>query len=464
MPPSFADDEDSTNDPEGCTQIGELKENDENINVFLRLRPTTENCRLYDFNTETNKVIVQHETQAKKIEKHFTFTSVLNETVGQIQTYNEIVRNTVSNCFDIRGATFASYGVSSSGKTHTILGSDSAGLVPRAITQIFTEYSPVIADIPCVKVLNDEIKVLNDVNVMHELNVFSENIAEKTKVPKGKPIKIISHQKIQEEHQFEIKNDVSDKIDRLYVWISFVEIHNENLNDLLSDQTKSSRTLKIISNHGFPYISTLTWIFAPNVESALRILQHGLCRARYAATGINENSSRSHTIFTIQMIAANNMEYQISSLKFCDLAGAERSKKTGNIGERLKEAGGINTSLLVLGRCLETIQQNQVKINKKAPDQIVPVRDSKLTLLLQSSLLGREKFVMIVNLYPTLDFFDENLNVLKFGSIAKQIVVRKTEARTFKRQSFSYALQHQLNGSVIHNGSFMNNTSKINRT
>jgi kinesin family protein 20 len=144
------------------------------------------------------------------------------------------------------------------------------------------------------------------------------------------------------------------------------------------------------------------------------------------------------------MIAESGMEYQLSSFKFCDLAGAERTKKTGNMGDRLKEAGGINNSLLVLGRCLEAVNQNQTKDNKKHPDRVVPVRDSKLTFLLQSSLTGHEKFVMIVNLYPTADFFEENLNVLKFGSIANQIVVKKPEIRTFKRQSsrYSYLMQH----------------------
>jgi kinesin family protein 20 len=152
------------------------------------------------------------------------------------------------------------------------------------------------------------------------------------------------------------------------------------------------------------------------------------------------------------MIAESNMEYQFSSFKFCDLAGAERVKNTGNIGDRLKEAGGINNSLLVLGRCLEAVNQNQMKENKKHPDRVIPVRDSKLTFLLQSSLLGHEKFVMIVNLYPIADFFEENLNVLKFGSIANQIVVKKSEVRTFKRKSsrFSYAMQHStmLNNSL----------------
>lgn len=152
------------------------------------------------------------------------------------------------------------------------------------------------------------------------------------------------------------------------------------------------------------------------------------------------------------------MVYELSSYKFCDLAGAERISKTGNVGERLKEAGGINTSLLVLGRCLESVQNNQ---KKGAHKDVVPVRESKLTFLLQSSLTGKEKFVMIVNLLPTAECFEENINVLHFGSIANNIITKKTKAKRFSRASarYSYFMHHAVNSPKM-NSSFGFNESE----
>jgi kinesin family protein 20 len=397
-------------------------------------------------------------------EKHYTFTSVLNSGVKQIDIYDEIVRPIICDPFSSRGSTFTSYGVSNSGKTHTILGTvESPGIVPRAITQIFTEFESVIAPYPCVKIMNDNITIMNDANVEYEIEATLDYLRNMKRLnhKSSKALQTWSHDNIKGEHNFKVKDCTAEMIDRLYVWVSFVEIYNEKITDLLSYQKNSTllRPLKVFSNNGNSYINGLTWLFVSSIDDVLEILSYGLNKVSYASTGVNDHSSRSHTIFTINLIAEYSMEYQFASFKFCDLAGAERTKKTGNIGDRLKEAGGINNSLLVLGRCLENVQHNQSKANKKCPDLVVPVRDSKLTLLLQSSLLGYEKFVMIVNLYPTLDCLEENLNVLKFGSIANQIVVRNNEVRRFSRHSsrFSYLPTSKINNS-IQNFSIVNET------
>ncbi|KAG5679506.1 hypothetical protein PVAND_009069 [Polypedilum vanderplanki] len=450
LPGNLADDEFSANEESDYLQNSEKET--ENINVYLRIRPTNNVCNMYKFTTD--KVIVSQVDHTKNVnitEKHYSFTSVLNEAVDQVQIYDQIVRPTLSNPFASTGATFASYGVSSSGKTFTILGGSdfTAGLVPRAITQIFTEFQNFIAEFPCVKVTRDEIRELCDDDVESEMKTVDDFIFECAKLNKGKQLSNWSSKSIQENHNFSPKEEFED---RIYIWVSFVEIYNEKITDLLYNASSKStfKTLKIYSNKGNSYIPGLTWFFVSKIDDALNILKYGLSKVSYASTKINDHSSRSHTIFTINLIAENKSGFQYSSFKFCDLAGAEKSKKAGNVGERLKEAGGINNSLLVLGRCLEAVHHNQSKNNKKTAEIVVPVRDSKLTFLIQSSLLGYEKFFMIVNLFPTSDFFEENLNVLKFASIAKQIVVRQVEVKKFKRPSlrFSYLMQSQLNNSI----------------
>lgn len=108
---------------------------------------------------------------------------------------------------------------------------------------------------------------------------------------------------------------------------------------------------------------------------------------------------------------------------FCDLAGSERLKKTLNIGDRLKEAQNINTSLLVLGRCLKSIHEGQ--LTRMKTDAIGPFRESKLTRLFQRALSGKEHFALIVNVNPLPNLYAETQNVLNFAAIAKKIIIEK---------------------------------------
>ena len=148
---------------------------------------------------------------------------------------------------------------------------------------------------------------------------------------------------------------------------------------------------------------------------------------QFAATRLNEHSSRSHCVFTIKIIGSpnsnetSNIYGTVSMLSFCDLAGSERIKKTHNTGDRQKEAGNINSSLLALGRCIQILRANQaVKEPKK--QKIVPFRDSKLTRMFQSFLNG-QKASMVVNISQAPYLFDESLQVLKFAAIANKITV-----------------------------------------
>ena len=98
---------------------------------------------------------------------------------------------------------------------------------------------------------------------------------------------------------------------------------------------------------------------------------------------------------------------RVSMLSFCDLAGSERIKKTMNTGDRQKEAGNINTSLLVLGRCIKAIRTNQM-IKDARKHQLIPFRESKLTRLFQSYFTGSQcKVSMIVNISQSSNLFDE---------------------------------------------------------
>lgn len=443
----FADDESSSRDSAASSVVPVVIEK---VSVFLRLKPTKEPItELYNF--DKNNVIIKANPFGS-VERQYTFTEVLSQSTDQSTVFESCVRQVLASPFSSVGAVFASYGVSNSGKTYTILGDKSAGIVPRALTQIFTEYQNYIATFPYIKVQNEKILILNDDQVEAEVDALKDFLKESRKLYKGKQANGWMDA-IKEEHNF-VPNQLEGEIHQIHVWVSFVEIYSEKVIDLLKIPKKANEpTLRIISNNHNSYVLGLTWLHVSNIEDALELLQCGLRRVNYAVTGLNAHSSRSHTIFTINLISERGSTYEFSSYKFCDLAGAERISKTGNAGDRLKEAGGINTSLLVLGRCLEAVMHNQKPGVKK---EIVPVREAKLTFLIQSSLMGKEKFVMIVNLLPTSECFEENTNVLHFGSIANKIVTKKTKAKRFSRASsrYSYFMQHAVNSPKMNSSVF----------
>ena len=132
---------------------------------------------------------------------------------------------------------------------------------------------------------------------------------------------------------------------------------------------------------GNTYVKGLREVRVNSADEAYQALMIGRENLHFAATKLNQQSSRSHCIFTIKLVkvADPSMPHlaRVSMLSFCDLAGSERISKTHNVGERLKEAGNINTSLLVLGRCIKAIRHNQgLKEKEKKADQVVPFRES----------------------------------------------------------------------------------------
>ncbi|CAG05135.1 unnamed protein product [Tetraodon nigroviridis] len=174
---------------------------------------------------------------------------------------------------------------------------------------------------------------------------------------------------------------------------------------------------------GRAFVKDLCWVQVNNAEEAYKILIFGKKNQSFSATRLNHLSSRSHSIFSIRVLRIEDVEspkvHTVSELSLCDLAGSERCAKTQNTGERLKEAGNINTSLLILGKCINAMRNNkQAKLL-----QHVPFRESKLTHYLQGFFCGRGKVSMIVNINQCASMYDETLNVLKLSAVAQKVVI-----------------------------------------
>ena len=220
------------------------------------------------------------------------------------------------------------------------------------------------------------------------------------------------------------------------VWVTYMEIYNENVYDLLDappDKTKNEprKVCKLKEHNGQVHVKGLRELQVRSVDEARQVLRYGARHRQVAETMSNDVSSRSHSVFNIKLVPNRGADTDptdpsqvFSKLAIVDLAGSERALKTRATGERLKEASNINVSLMNLGRCLEALRWNQLNPNKVA--HVVPFRHSKLTRIFQDHFLTGSRMLMIVAVNPHPGDFDEARQALQYGAIAKEISVRKT--------------------------------------
>uniref|UniRef100_A0A182PUF0 Kinesin-like protein n=1 Tax=Anopheles epiroticus TaxID=199890 RepID=A0A182PUF0_9DIPT len=196
------------------------------------------------------------------------------------------------------------------------------------------------------------------------------------------------------------------------VAVSYLEIYMEELRDLLKPNTNSS--LELRERDGGIVVPNLHSVLCKSVEDMLNVMHQGNKNRTVGFTNMNEHSSRSHAIFLIkiEMCEAGSTLVKVGKLNLIDLAGSERQSKTGATAERLKEASKINRALSSLGNVISALAE-------KSPH--VPYRDSKLTRLLQDSLGGNSKTIMIANIGPSEFNYNETLTTLRYAHRAKTI-------------------------------------------
>ncbi|XP_051922596.1 kinesin-like protein KIF13A isoform X3 [Hippocampus zosterae] len=209
------------------------------------------------------------------------------------------------------------------------------------------------------------------------------------------------------------------------VEVSYMEIYNEKVRDLL-DPKGSRQSLKVREHKVLgPYVDGLSQLAVTNFEDIEVLMSEGNKSRTVAATNMNEESSRSHAVFSIIVtqtlydLQSGNSGEKVSKMSLVDLAGSERVSKTGAAGERLKEGSNINKSLTTLG-CVISALADQSAGKGKA--KFVPYRDSVLTWLLKDNLGGNSKTAMIATVSPAADNYEETLSTLRYADRAKRIV------------------------------------------
>uniref|UniRef100_A0A1I8GW17 Kinesin motor domain-containing protein n=1 Tax=Macrostomum lignano TaxID=282301 RepID=A0A1I8GW17_9PLAT len=445
------------------------------MKIYLRVRPLTEaelaageekHCFTIDgpksivANASADAPPAGHLRDSERLSHRFAFSRVFNESVSQSQMFDGTVADLVKQLLQGHSGLVFSYGVTSAGKTHTIQGSgDQPGILPRALKSLFDNIGDRLLSTPAqpgclfrpdsfsqavqlsrgdaeaefkkTKALlqsyeageavatawcnNSRDSVIFDSRLSSDAAVDSSTTCESDSELIGDASSVPSSQK------------------RFCVWVSYAEIYNEVVYDLLEPIVqrgrKPSRTALDVrwDKTGKFYIKGLRCLPVCSAQDACRLVLLGKQNQSVAATVLNQQSSRSHSLFAVRLVTCLDKEAPnfglVSSLTFCDLAGSEsqRTARYGaNIGanDRAREACSINSSLLTLRRCIETLQHNQQ--NPKSA-RLVPFRESKLTQLIQPYFSGSGRATMIVNISRCASLFDDTLNVLRFSALASNI-------------------------------------------
>uniref|UniRef100_A0A915PJU3 Kinesin motor domain-containing protein n=1 Tax=Setaria digitata TaxID=48799 RepID=A0A915PJU3_9BILA len=198
---------------------------------------------------------------------------------------------------------------------------------------------------------------------------------------------------------------------------SYLEIYQEEIRDLLSRDPKTRLELKERPDTGV-YVKDLSSFVTKSVEEIEHVMSVGHANRTVGRTNMNEHSSRSHAIFMVTVECSEpgldgQNHIRVGRLNLVDLAGSERQSKTGSHGERFKEATKINLSLSALSNVISALTGGK--------STYVPYRDSKLTRLLQDSLGGNSRTVMVANIGPASYNYEETLSTLRYANRAKNI-------------------------------------------
>ncbi|CDS10964.1 hypothetical protein LRAMOSA03229 [Lichtheimia ramosa] len=239
---------------------------------------------------------------------------------------------------------------------------------------------------------------------------------------------------------FERINRNDDPNLKYHVEVTYIEIYNEKVRDLLNPKNKGNLKVREHPSTG-PYVEDLSRATVESFNDINNLMDDGnkasgrkllsfpiFTHARtVAATNMNETSSRSHAVFTLFLTQKRHDEItnldteKVARISLVDLAGSERANSTGATGARLKEGANINRSLTTLGKVIAGLAEQSMNEGKKkkSKEVFIPYRDSVLTWLLKDSLGGNSKTAMIAAISPA--DYDETLSTLRYADQAKKI-------------------------------------------
>ncbi|CAO2585274.1 Kinesin-like protein KIF20B [Lemmus lemmus] len=421
------------------------------LQVCLRIRPFTQSEKEHETEgcvqvldsqnvllKDPQSILGQLSEKTAQMAQKFSFSRVFGPETSQKEFFLGCIMQPVKDLLKGHSRLIFTYGLTNSGKTYTFQGTEeNIGILPRTLNVLFDSLQERLYTKMNFKPhrCRDYLSLSSDQEKEEGANKIAllRQVKEVTIHNDSYDILCGSLTNSLTIPEFEESMNNCDQsslnVDNIKysVWVSFFEIYNESIYDLLvpvSSKFQKRKMLRLSQDiKGYSFIKDLQWIQVSDSKEAYRLLKLGVKHQSVAYTKLNNASSRSHSIFTIRILQIEDSEMprvtRVSELSLCDLAGSERSMKTQNEGERLREAGNINTSLLTLGKCISVLKNSE----KSKFQQHVPFRESKLTHYFQSFFNGKGKICMIINISQCCSAYDETLNVLKFSTIAQKVYV-----------------------------------------
>ncbi|KAJ1391346.1 P-loop containing nucleoside triphosphate hydrolase [Sesbania bispinosa] len=348
------------------------KDKETNVQVLLRCRPLSDDelrsnvPKVVSCNENRREVTVTQTIANKQVDRLFTFDKVFGPKAQQRSIYDQAIAPVVNEVLDGFNCTVFAYGQTGTGKTYTMEG----GMKKKG----------------------------------------GDLTAEAGVIPRA--VRQIFDILEAQNADYSIK-------------VTFLELYNEEITDLLSPEDNSRPTEEkqkkpatlMEDGKGCVVVRGLEEESVYSVNEIYTLLERGASKRRTAETLLNKRSSRSHSVFTItvyvkETVIGDEELIKCGKLNLVDLAGSENILRSGAREGRAREAGEINKSLLTLGRVINALVEHSPH---------VPYRDSKLTRILRDSLGGKTKTCIIATITPSAYCLEETLSTLDYASRAKSI-------------------------------------------
>lgn len=337
-----------------------------NIRVFIRLRPSNDSAAaIYQIPVNKDNRVLDVYNNTDKLHT-FEFDRIFNSDTTQEHIFSD-VSELVTSALDGYKVNLMAYGSTGSGKTFTMMGMHSDNVLRGIIPRSVEQ-------------------LLNEINKLHKLG-WSYSIE-----------------------------------------VSYLEIYNESINDLLRDKRDAElkheiKLVKVDKHATATQVSNLTTVTLDNVNQIYALLNKANKHRSVASTNCNHQSSRAHSVFTIKLTGTHTLQNIINygQLTLIDLAGSERLGKTGTDTDaiRLKETQNINKSLSSLGDVIASIATQQSHI---------PYRNSKLTHLLEPCFAKDSKTLMLIHVSSDNDSISESIQSLRFAQKVSSCIINKANS------------------------------------
>ncbi|KAJ2496335.1 hypothetical protein GGH96_005903 [Coemansia sp. RSA 1972] len=453
--------------------ISEYEAERDPIKTYVRLKPADPSLFAGTLPKSLLQVVSDKEVEIargvsdEEVCERYLFAGVLPTLAKQPRVFEVCAMPVVRDLFAGFNTLLFTYGITNSGKTHTVQGQGvNAGLLPRSIKAILEamEASGVQGEFPVRPKYATQVEYCSDPRV----------VAPTFRAAPGEEA-WLSGLDYDTSGVAEIAQTLQSDSEWVYqLYVSYFEVYNEMVYDLLdlttltTVQVKSqddaqgqstrgrggrkrgargrkrddpddplrmsptaiaglARTALVLRSEGGrgneAFVDGVTEVRVRTVQDLVRVLIHGQLRRSVHATGLNSGSSRSHALFQAKLVklrrdapivplssVPSSAQASVRTMTIVDLAGSERAKRTMNQGDRLAEAGKINVSLMTLKKCLDVRRFNAALDPSDGGAQLVPYNESKVTRLFQPALEGGAKTVMVVCIDPYEHVLDTESN------------------------------------------------------